>query len=295
MTKIEVHFDVCEGAAAILGESPFWDHGDFIWWVDIVGRKLLRTRLSTRETSSWPTPEMPGFVVLTGPDEPVLGMETGIYASFLAEGRFEKLVAFEAAGERFNDATVDDGGRLWVSTMAIDAEPGRGALHVVTPDFALRTAMDGLTTPNGLAADAGRDRLFISDSHPQVQTIWTATCDFRTGEVGCRTEFASTKQLAGRPDGAAPGTSGRYWIAGVDGAALYGFSTDGLLELEAPLPFPAPTKLAFFDGGVAVTAKGEGGYGGHLALAAGTEPFLNGPAIPFWRPGNHPITAQRGI
>lgn len=285
--RLDIPFTSVNGEGARLGESPFWDGGDFVWWVDIVGRRLLRTRLSTRTTLSWSTPEMPGFVVLTAPDRPVVGMERGIYAFSPVDGRFECLVGFDGQGQRFNDATVDDTGRLWASTMAMDATPGRGALHVVTPDLSLRTVLNGLTTPNGLAADIISGRLFVSDAHPDVQAIWTASCDFRTGEIGARSEFASMRELAGRPDGAAfVAAAGIYWIAGVDGGALYGYSTDGSIEYTVPLPFSAPTKLAFFADGVAVTAKGEGGYDGRLAIATQVPPALQGSAVAFWRPGS---------
>lgn len=285
-TELVVRFMAAEGEGARLGESPFWDGADFVWWVDIAGQKLLQTRLSTRTTRSWPTPEVPGFVVLTGPDQPVVGMERGIYAFSQEQARFERIVLFDGTGRRFNDATVDDTGRLWASTMALDAALESGALHVVTADLTLKTVLDGLTTPNGLAADVGGGRLYVSDSHPEVQTIWTTACDFDTGEIGPRTDFASTRSLAGRPDGAALSAGGAcYWIAGVDGGALYGFSRDGDLAHTVPLPFPAPTKLAFFDGGLAVTAKAEGGYGGQLAIARDLPAVLRGPAVPFWRPG----------
>lgn len=285
-TSLEVRFVPAGGVGARVGESPFWDRGDFVWWVDIAGRRLLRTQLSTRTTRSWPTPETPGFVVLTGPGRPAVGMERGIYAFSQADGRFKRLVAFEGGGRRFNDATVDDAGRLWASTMAMDAAPGHGALHLVTTGLALRTVLDGLTIPNGLAADMPAGRLFVSDSHPDVQSIWTAPCDFGTGEVGVRSEFASMRGLAGRPDGAAfTAGSGHYWIAGVDGAALHGFSREGLHEFTVPLPFSAPTKPAFLAAGIAVTAKAEGGYGGQLAVAMDTPPTLRGAAVAFWRPG----------
>ncbi len=129
-------------------------------------------------------------------------------------------------------------------------------------------------------------RLYLSDSHPDVRSIWTVACDFTAGNVGPRTMFASMRTMAGRPDGAALGARGAtYWIAAVDGSALCGFSRQGVHEYSVPLPFPAPTKLAFFDGGLAVTAKAQGGYGGRLATATGVPAALRGPAVPFWLPG----------
>src|SRR5690606_10385085 len=127
--------------------------------------------------------------------------------------------------------TVDGAGRLWVTTMSIDGEGGLGAVHAVTPDRTLKTVLNGLTTPNGLAADLGGQRLFVSDSHPDIRTIWTVACDFQTAEIGPRSEFANTRRLAGRPDGAAMSADCEtYWIAGVDGGALYGFDRGGRLE-----------------------------------------------------------------
>jgi sugar lactone lactonase YvrE len=283
--RLDLRFEAAGEPGALLGESPVWDHADGIWWVDIDGCRLLKTSLSTRRTQSWPTPETPGFVALAGPDRPVVGMRRGIYGFSPSTAQFERLVSFGGEG-RFNDATVDATGRLWVSTMAMDAAPGRGALHVVTPDLGLRTVLTGLTTPNGLAADFGRGRLYLSDSHPEVRTIWTAACDFAAAELGPRTVFAAGSDMPGRPDGAALGSNGDlYWIAAVDGAALCGFSSDGDLACSIPLPFAAPTKLAFVDGGLVVTAKATGGHGGHLAIATGLPPTLRGPALPFWRAG----------
>lgn len=278
---------------ARLGESPFWDRGDSIWWVDIDGRKLMRTRLSNRKTDCWPTPQVPGFVVLTGPDRPVVGMEDGIYAFSPAEGGFQRLLGLDGPGRRFNDATIDGTGRLWASTMPLDGASGPGELHVVTDDLSLRTVLGGLSTPNGLAADMDGARLFVSDSHPDVQTIWAAPCDFRSGEIGERSVFASLQSHAGRPDGAAIGDgSARYWIACVDGGEILGFSAQGTPQYTVPLPFPAPTKLAFLAGGVAVTAKSQGGYDGRLAIATDAASPLRGPAVPFWRPGGRSSNLQ---
>lgn len=285
-TDVSLRLEIVGGMGAMLGESPFWDHGDCIWWVDITGRMLMRTTLSTGTADAWPTPEMPGFVVLASPDNPIVGMERGIYSFSPTRGSFERIVPFIGEGERFNDATIDDTGRLWVSTLALDNTSGRGALHRVTGDFRLAVAIDGLTTPNGLAADAAGGRLFLSDSHPDVQTIWSMPCDFASGMLGAREVFATTRHLGGRPDGAALASdAGLYWIAGVDGSALYGFAMDGAPAHTFELPFPAPTKLALTADGIAITAKGEGGYGGELAIARDVPPCLRGRPIPFWRPG----------
>lgn len=285
-SDVALPLEVMPASGTRLGESPFWDRGECLWWVDITGRKLIRTNIETRVTEVWPTPEIPGFVVLAGPEQPFVGMERGIYSFSPASGLFERIVPFDGAGERFNDATIDEAGRLWASTLSIDNTSGRAAIHRVTADFHLATVANGFTTPNGLAADPVSGRIFFSDSHPSVQTIWTAPCDFTSGTLGDRAVFASMHHLRGRPDGAALAKdAGFYWIAGVDGGALYGFAMDGTLAQTIALPFPAPTKLALLSGRIAVTAKAEGGYGGELVIAHDVPRSLRGEPIPFWRPG----------
>lgn len=291
-TTLDVRFVASKGDGALLGESPFWDLDDCIWWVDIAGRKLLRTRISNLETGAWPTPQTPGFVVLSGKNEPVVGMEDGIYGFAPGNGSFRQLLSLDRPGERFNDATVDATGRLWVTTMAMDAAPGRAALHAVTADLSLRTVVDGLTIPNGLASDA-EGRLFLSDSHAQIRTVWAMDCSLSTGALSGRDVFVAMGHAEGRPDGAALSTGGDiYWIAGVDGHALHGYDRAGAHRHRVPLPFPAPTKLAFFPGGMVVTAKAEGGHDGRLALAFDPPPPLAGPAVPFWRPSGRASALQ---
>lgn len=280
---------------AELGESPCWDPvQNVLWWVDVSGRQLLRTDVDTGRSDSWGTPEVPGFVVLLASETPAVGMESGIYGFVPESGVFELLVAVEQPGCRFNDATVDAHGRLWASTMALDASPGRASIHLVDGHGRLTTVVSGLAIPNGLAVDLGRGRLFYSDSHPDVQSIWERP--LLTDGVGAERLFATTAALRGRPDGAALDRDGRYWIAGVDGGELYVFGTDGQLAATISVPFPAPTKPCFFghDGrALAVTSKAVGDNGGRLALAEVPGGAPAGMVQPCWAPTSLPGAAIR--
>ncbi|MCB1461310.1 MAG: SMP-30/gluconolactonase/LRE family protein [Nitratireductor sp.] len=269
---------------AQLGESPVWDPAtDDIWWVDIDSRKLLRTRLGSGSVDIWNTPEIPGFVVLTASERPAIGMQTGIFAFDPATSAFERIVGLDMQGHRFNDATVDAHGRLWTSTMALDARPGSAAIHRVA-DRLVRV-VGGLAIPNGLAVDLVRGRLFYSDSHPDIQRIWIRPVQPVSAMAGEPTLFSTTHVLKGRPDGAALDERGHYWIAGVDGAGLYVFDRHGRLETEIQVPFPAPTKLCFTGTqarALAITSKGIGEDGGYLALADLPETFAPGTTQPYW-------------
>ena len=269
-----------------LGESPVWDAGtgDF-WWVDIDGRKVLNHNGASSALAAWDLPETPGFVVLTAPGRPAIGMETGIFLFDPARGTCERVIAYETAGQRFNDATVDAGGRLWTSTIALDAQPGQAAIWFVAPGLSLEKVAGGLAIPNGLAVDGARGRLFYSDSHPEVQTIWTRPLAPDGRVTGTASVFATTQALAGRPDGAALDIEGRYWIAGVDGAALHVFDPEGGHAAILPLPFSAPTKPAFFGADlrrIAITSKAIGDDGGYLALVSLPVASVPGLSQPYW-------------
>ena len=103
-------------ARAQLGESPVWSSvHQAVWWVDIIGRKLLQTML-TGATESWNTPEIPGFVQCLG-STVYVGMQSGIYHFDAATGKYAKVASLEAEVQRFNEASQDSQGRIWAGTM----------------------------------------------------------------------------------------------------------------------------------------------------------------------------------
>lgn len=271
---------------AVLGESPCWDPvTDDIWWVDISGRRLLKTEASSGDTQVWSLPQCPGFVVLTSSGSPAIGMEKGIYDFSPGTGVFTKLVDFDQPGCRFNDATVDQSGHLWASTMALDGQDGQATICLIKEDMSLHTVVKGLSIPNGLAVDLDRQRFFYSEAKNDPQNIWVHPIEGDTLLTGKATLFAETKNLAGRPDGAALDQDGFYWIAGVDGSELYVFDLDGDLHATIPVPFPAPTKICFCgrdNRTIVLTSKDIGARGGHLARARIPPEMAAGVVQPFW-------------
>lgn len=277
-----------DGFHAKLGESPVWSaREDCVWWVDIDGGLLCRTDIASGTTSSWTTPERPGFVVLTEPDGLALGMESGIFSFDPVGAVFTRIVAVDQPGHRFNDATVDWTGRLWAGSMALDATQPTGILYAIGADRKPRPMIQGLRTANGLAADAERGRLYLSDTNPAVQQVWTLTLDGGSGLVGERCPFIDFTTLDGRPDGAALDGDGHYWIAGVGGAVLHRFAPDGLLLDSHPTPCRFPTKPAFIGhelDRIALTSKG-GDSAADGAMAFSNPIAPPGQAVPAWRIG----------
>ncbi|MGF1593420.1 MAG: SMP-30/gluconolactonase/LRE family protein [Kiloniellaceae bacterium] len=238
-------FERLSDARARLGESPLWSaRENAVWWVDVTGRKLLRSDADSGRTRVWRTPEEIGFVVATASGLAV-GMESGLFLFDAAGGGFSLIVPLDGRNERFNDAATDAAGRLWAATCDIDNKAPLGRLLRIDPDLTVNEIASGLMTPNGLAVDSDSGRLYLSDSHPQVRCLWWLPFDPGSGSAGGRQLLANFREIEGRPDGGTLDAEGTYWIAGVDGAVLHGFSPGGERRAEVTTPMASPTKFAF--------------------------------------------------
>jgi sugar lactone lactonase YvrE len=238
-------FETFSDRRAILGESPVWSESDdCIWWVDTDGCRLLRTDAATGQTATWEAPEPVGCIVLRADGVLLAGLATGIFVFDPGSGRFERACAPESRGDmRFNDGALDPAGRLWAGTMQREIAEPAGAIFCIEPDFSHRRVFEHFWTPNGLAFDPARRRMYFSDSHPSVQTIWVCDYDAATGTPSNRRIFATTHAVAGRPDGAFVDERGVYWIAGVGGAELLRFAPSGEPLDPLPVPVTHPTKI----------------------------------------------------
>lgn len=272
-------FRALSDCAAKLGESPVWDEdSQMVWWVDIDGCAVLRSDPSG-QTHRWPTPEIPGFVVLDRAGLPFVGMESGIFAFCPDTARFDLLVPLPRSGMRFNDACVDGLGRLWAGTIDVTIRQDNGVLYRVTSDGGLHAVAAGFRIINGLAWDEGAARLYVSDSHETVRRIWSLSRD-----GGARVDFARFGCGDGRPDGAAVDAQGRYWIAGVDGGQLHCFDRDGRRHASQAVPVPKPTKPVFGGPGLSqmfLTSKGGADPAGRL-LVCDLPPGVRGQGASRW-------------
>jgi sugar lactone lactonase YvrE len=105
--------------------------------------------------------------------------------------------------------------------------------------------VSGLVIGNGLAFGPDGRTLYHSDSHASVQTIWAWDLDPADGTIGNRRIFATTRDVAGRPDGAAVDADGCYWVAANDGWQLIRYTPAGRIDRTIRLPVRRPTMLAF--------------------------------------------------
>jgi sugar lactone lactonase YvrE len=276
-----------------VGESPVWDaQRQSLFWVDIPGRALWCWNAGTGEARQWATPEMTGCIaLLEGAEvEPhgrwVAAMETGVVIlTPLEDGSIElehrAPVQHPRGGMRFNDGRCDRQGRFRAGTMVSDMNLAAAVGSVYSLDGdGLRSLVQDLIVPNGMAFSPDGRTMYLSDSHPSVQTVWAFDYDTDTGTPHDRRVFIDMKPLPGRPDGAAVDEAGAYWICGNDAGLVHRFTPDGRLDRSIAVPVKKPAMCAFGGPGLDtlfVTSIRPGGdladqplAGGVFALRPGT-------------------------
>ena len=103
----------------------------------------------------------------------------------------------------------------------------------------------GFITPNGMAFSPNGKIMYLSDSHPKVQKIWSFDYDTATGAIGEQKLFLDMQGIPGRPDGAAVDTDGCYWICGNDAGVVYRITPRGEIDQTIALPVKKPAMCSF--------------------------------------------------
>ena len=83
-------------------------------------------------------------------------------------------MGLDMPGHRFNDATVDANGALWVSTMARDLAKGEAAIYRVSRTICVCSRWSrALPSPTAWRSMWNEAGFTIPNSHWDVQTVWT--------------------------------------------------------------------------------------------------------------------------
>jgi D-xylonolactonase len=235
----------CE-ARAVLGEGPLWvARENAVYWVDIKGKALHRLTLSDATHTSWPMPEMLGWVVERR-DRPgfIAGFKSGFARLFLDPLHIEPLCAPERhlPCSRMNDAAVDRAGRIWAGTMDDAEQTATGCLYRFDADGTWTRCDTGYVVSNGPTFSPDHDVLYHTDSTRRVIYQFPLAAD---GSLGQREEFVRFRDGWGSPDGMATDVQGGIWVAHWGGGRLSRFLPDGRLDRSIPMPVSQVTSCCF--------------------------------------------------
>jgi sugar lactone lactonase YvrE len=234
-----------------VGESPVWSVAEqALYWVNIEGRSIRRFDWASQTLQTWTVPERVGCIGLSSRGTVIAAMETGVFEVTLADAPVLKLLAsvqHATPNMRFNDGRCDASGRLWMGSMQMDMSlaASDGALYCLDENGLSAPKLNGLITPNGSAFSPDGRRMYLSDSHPSRQDIWTFDFDVQSATLSNRQPWVNMQNLPGRPDGAAVDSQGCYWICGNDAGKVHRFSPVGALLQSLAVPVSKPAMCAF--------------------------------------------------
>jgi sugar lactone lactonase YvrE len=238
---------------AVLGEGPYWRPEDeALLWVDVARGLLHMTRVQLGETStieldpvSAAFPAVGGGIVTAG------GHRLTLRATRPGEGWAGRTIAEAPArdGVRFNDASVDPAGRVWVGSMDIKEKEPLGTLYRLDTGGTLTPVVKGATVSNGIGWSPDGTRMYYNDS--PLRRIDMFDYDQATGEAFGGRMFADLSGADGFPDGLTVDADGYVWVAMFAGGALRRFTPAGHQDAVLPLPVSQPTSCAFGGPGMA--------------------------------------------
>jgi sugar lactone lactonase YvrE len=238
---------------AVLGEGPYWRPEDeALLWVDVARGLLHMTRVQLGETStieldpvSAAFPAVGGGIVTAG------GHRLTLRATRPGEGWAGRTIAEAPArdGVRFNDASVDPAGRVWVGSMDIKEKEPLGTLYRLDTGGTLTPVVKGATVSNGIGWSPDGTRMYYNDS--PLRRIDMFDYDQATGEAFGGRMFADLSRADGFPDGLTVDADGYVWVAMFAGGALRRFTPAGHQDAVLPLPVSQPTSCAFGGPGMA--------------------------------------------
>ena len=251
--------EVVSDVRCAVGESPLWSPLEqALYWVDIEGRTLHRWQASGRVSQRWELAERPACIALHAQGGLLCALESSVVhlhapnAGELKRAATVATVTHGQPGMRFNDGRCDRQGRFLAGTMMMNmsSSPRSACIYSYQKSSGLTKLLDGFITPNGMAFSPDGRTLYLSDSHPTVQSVWAFDYDIETGTPSNRRLFIDMNPLPGRPDGAAIDEDGCYWICGNDAGLIHRFTPRGKLDRSLQVPVKKPAMCAFGGAGM---------------------------------------------
>jgi L-arabinonolactonase len=235
----------------IIGEGPVWDVAEqALYFIDMLGKKVLRFDPATGQTRTWDVPDVIGSMALRQAGDAVVALATGVHTLDFDSGECAMLATSSDLNDmvQLADGKVDRRGRFIVGSSDRAMEKARGKLYVLDVDAILREVDNSLIISNGPCWSPDDTVLYHSDSIRK--TVFAYDYDIDTGTAANRRAWASTEDLGGIPDGATIDTDGCMWMAICEGQKVVQFRPDGTLERVIDMPIKCPASVMF--GGAAL-------------------------------------------
>lgn len=230
---------------ATLGEGPVWVERDrALWFVDIKAPRVHRFDPASGDHRSYPAPTQIGWVQPSDDGLFLAGLQHGIARFDPATGTFDAIRDPEPAlpGNRLNDSTVDDAGRIWFGTMDDSEAALTGRLWCHDGGTFRESGLAPVAITNGPARSPDGRTLYHTDTLGRVIHAVSVHDD---GSLGEARVFAEIAEEDGWPDGCVTDTEGHLWTGLWGGWRVRRYDPAGRIAAEVRFPCANITKIAF--------------------------------------------------
>ncbi|WP_036666392.1 SMP-30/gluconolactonase/LRE family protein [Paludibacterium yongneupense] len=240
-----------------LGECAIWDErGQYLWWTDILARRLLRFDPATGDGREWPMPQRLGCFALTQQEGLLLlGLEKGLARFDYHSGELTHLCAIEPErpGTRINDGRCDRAGNFVFGTLNEAGESAIGSWYRYSRDgVLLRLDLPACRIPNSLCFSLDGATLYFADSASKR----IMCCDYDAGNGATRhirlfhDLAASEPAGAPDPDGSIIDAAGGLWNAQWGAGRVARYFPDGRLDQRFDVGAAQPSCPTFGGSGL---------------------------------------------
>ena len=235
-----------------LGEGPHWDQQDqALYWVDIVGRRVMEHRPAENHFRQWAMPSVASFAAPTTRRDLIVALRDGLHRLDPDTGKTTHFTRPDLDElNRSNDCRIDPSGALWLGTMgnnigedgaSVELRPEAGGLYRVGPDKIATMALTGVGISNALAFSPDGRRMTFADTTKGV--IWTFAVDPDTGELS--DQRVLLEGGPGHPDGAAMDEDGCLWNARWGAGLVIRITPEGKIDGQVEVAATQPSCCAF--------------------------------------------------
>ena len=230
----------------MIGEGPVWDVAEqALYFIDILGKKVLRFDPASGVTKTWDVPDIIGSMAIRAGGGAIVALTNGVHSLDFESGVVSPLALSDLLDERVQlaDGKVDRRGRFIVGSSDRQMKDPVGKLFSLGESGTLAQIDDDIFLSNGPCWSPDNATFYHSDS--VRKTIFAYDYDIETGAVANRRPWANTDELGGIPDGATIDADGCMWMAICEGGKVVQFCADGKLERVIDMPVKLPGSVMF--------------------------------------------------
>lgn len=225
-----------------LAENPLWDAArNCIYWTDIVGGKLHKLDLATRQCQEiYQGPTVGGFTLQENGD--LLLFRVRDIATLERNGRLTVKCSLSEEGMvRFNDVVADPGGAVFAGT--IGETNTSGGLYRLDRGGEFKSLFRGTSCSNGMGFSPDQRTFYWTCS--TTRQIFQFDYDPSSGEISNRRLFHRVEDKNEIPDGLAVDAEGCLWSARWGGSQIVRYDPGGSVIGRIEFPVPEVSSLCF--------------------------------------------------